>query len=409
MAKHDPYAAFRVADFRRYALGWLIAMIGTRIQSVAIGWEMYQRTGEALALGLVGLAQAAPTILLALPAGYIADRYNRRRVVMISLCGMTVTSIGLAALSLIEGPILVMYALLVLDATAVTLGRPARMALLPRIVPRDVFPNAVTWQTSLIQISSVMGPAVGGFIVAAGTPVAYVICAAGSLLFIGLLAQVGFQQEAQPRTPISREALVAGCRFVWQTRMVFTIMALDMFAVLLGGAVYLLPIFAETILKIGPTGYGWLNAAPALGAFLTAILMAHLPPMRRAGRTMLLAVAGFGAATIVFGFSRSYWLSMAMLFLTGAFDNVSMVIRHTLIQLLTPDRMRGRVSAVNYIFIGASNELGGFESGLVAHFWGPVISVVSGGIGTVLVVIVAALGSKRLRRFGTMHDVTAEE
>jgi MFS family permease len=409
MARHDPYSALRVPDFRRYALGWLIAMVGTRIQSVAIGWEMYERTGEALALGLVGLAQAAPTILLALPAGFIADRYNRRRVVMISLWGMTITSIALAALSLTQGPIPIMYALLVLDATAVTLGRPARTALLPRIVPRDVFPNAVTWQTSLIQISSVMGPAIGGFIVAAGTPVAYVICAVGSLLFIALLTQVGFREEAQPQTPISREALVAGCQFVWRTRMVFTIMALDMFAVLLGGAVFLLPIFAEKILSVGATGYGWLNAAPAMGAFLTAILMAHLPPMRRAGRTMLVAVAGFGAATIVFGFSQSFWLSLAMLFLTGAFDNVSMVIRHTLIQLLTPDRMRGRVSAVNYVFIGASNELGGFESGLVAHFFGPVISVVSGGIGTLLVVMMTAMGSKRLRQFGAIHDVKTEE
>jgi MFS family permease len=406
---HDPYAAFRVPGYRRYMLGWLMALVGTQIQSVAVRWEMYQRTGEALSLGLIGLAQALPVLLLALPAGFLADRFDRRRVVALSLLGMTVTSIGLALLSWFSGPILLMYALLILDASAVALGRPARTALLPHIVPRAVFPNAMTWNTSMFQISSVLGPAIGGFVVAFSLPAAYLASAVSSLCFIMMLSGVPIRRGRKTIGEASRAAFLAGWRFVWRTRVILTIISLDMFAVLFGGAVFLLPIFAEDILEVGPTGYGWLGAAPAAGALCMAILLAHLPPMRRAGRSLLFAVCGFGLATIIFGFSRSFILSLAMLFLTGAFDNISVVVRHTLVQLLTPDHMRGRVSAVNSVFIGASNELGGLESGIVAHFFGPIIAVVSGGIGTLLVVAVTALASPTLRAFGAMHEVKAVE
>ena len=402
---HDPYAAFRVREYRLYMLGWLIALVGTRIQSVAVGWEIYERTGQALALGYVGLVQALPIMILALPAGFIADRFNRRRVVNFSLLGMTVTSLGLAALSFWRGPIGWLYFVLFLDATAVTLGRPARVALLPRIVPRELFQNAVTWNTSLIQISSVLGPALGGFIIAAYVPAAYLVCAAGSLAFLVTLALIRFRNPTQPPEPVSARTLLAGLRFVWRTKLILASITLDMFAVLLGGAIFLLPIFATDIMHVGARGFGWLNAAPAAGAFCMAILMAHRPPMRRAGRALLIAVAGFGLATIVFGFSRVYWLSLAMLFLTGAFDNVSMVVRHTLIQLRTPDQMRGRVSAVNGVFIGASNELGGLESGVVAHYFSPLISVVSGGIGTLLVVALTALWSPELRGLRALQDI----
>ena len=405
----DPYAAFRIHDYRLYVIGWLVAMIGTRIQSIAIGWEIYQRTGEALSLGLVGLAQALPMMLLALPAGMLADRYERRRLAMISLLGMTATSLALAAFSAKQGPIPWMYALLALDATAMALGRPARVALLPQLVPAETFPNAVTWNTSLMHLASVGGPALGGFVIAVNLPVAYLIAAASSLWLAFILSRIRFRPvESQPE-PANWPTFLAGLQFVWDKRILFTLMSLDLFAVLLGGAVYLLPIFAEDILQVGATGFGYLRAAPAVGAFCMAFAMIYLPPMKRAGHALLLAVAGFGVATIFFGFSQSFILSWVMLSLTGALDNISMVVRQTLTQLLTPDRMRGRVSAVSSIFIGASNELGGFESGLVAQWFGPVISVVSGGIGTLLVVAGAAALSPQLLRLGALHEAQAEK
>ncbi|MCC6166982.1 MAG: MFS transporter [Caldilineaceae bacterium] len=404
----DPYAAFRVPAYRSYLFGWIIAMLGTRIQSVAIGWEMYQRTGDALALGMVGLAQALPTMAFALPAGFLADKFNRPRLMMVSLGLMTLTSLALAWLSYTQGSVAAMYLFLFLDATAVTLGRPARSALMPQLVPKPVFPNAVMWNTSLMQIAAVVGPALGGLVVAFNVPLAYVITAASSLIYMVMLARLKFVHDSKAVGAASFQTLVAGIRFVFEKRIILTMISLDMFAVLLGGAVYLLPIFAEDILQVGATGFGWLRAAPAMGALMMALLLIYLPPMQRAGRTLLLSVAAFGVATIIFGLSGSFWLSFAMLFLTGAFDNISMVIRQTLLQLLTPDYMRGRVSAVNSIFIGASNELGGLESGVVAHFFGPVFSVVSGGIGTLLVVGATALASPELRRYGPLSDAAVD-
>ncbi|MEZ4831841.1 MAG: MFS transporter [Caldilineaceae bacterium] len=406
---HDPYAAFRVPYYRAYIVGWFIAMLGTRIQSVAIGWEMYQRTGEALSLGFVGLAQALPTMLLALPAGYLADRYNRPKLVMISLSAMTVTSLGLAVLSYTQGSVNLMYLLLFLDAAAVMIGRPARVALVPQLVPTEVFPSTVTWNTSLMQISAVLGPAIGGFVLVVNLPLAYVITAASSVLFIFMLSRLNFKPDTKPTGAASLKTLGAGIQFVWKTRIILAMISLDLFAVLLGGAVYLLPIYAEDILNVGATGFGWLRAAPAIGAFCMAAAMIYLPPMQRAGRNLLLTVAAFGVATIIFGISTNFWLSFAMLFLTGAFDNVSMIIRQTLQQLLTPDNMRGRVAAVSSVFVGASNELGGFESGAVAQAFGPVVSVVSGGIGTLIVVAVTAAISPRLRALGALHDARPEE
>jgi len=404
--KHDPYAAFRIPKYRIYIIGWFLAMVGTRIQSVAIGWEMYQRTGEALSLGLVGLAQALPTMLLALPAGYLADRFNRPKLVIFSLWAMTLTSAGLALLSYLHGSVTWMYILLALDATAVIIGRPARVALLPQIVPSRVFANAVTWNTSTMQISGVIGPALGGLVIALTDPwFAFVVAAASSLFFLGMLSYFRFGADDVKRgEPPSWQGFLAGIHFVWNARIIFTMITLDLFAVLLGGAVYLLPIYAEDILKVGATGFGWLRAAPAVGAFCMALLLIYLPPMKRAGWALLMNVAGFGVATIIFGLTESYWVALAMLFLTGAFDNVSMVIRQTAQLLLTPDHMRGRVSAVTSVFVGASNELGGLESGAVAHYFGPVFSVVSGGIGTLVVVATTAWLSPELRALKTLHN-----
>jgi MFS family permease len=407
--RHDPYAAFAYPNYRYYIIGWFFAMLGTRIQSVAIGWEMYQRTGEALSLGFVGLAQALPAMILVIPAGYLADRFSRRWLVIYSLAGMTLTSLSLAYLSATQGSVNLMFLFLFLDAVAVTMGRPARSALVPRLVPSHVFPNAVTWNMSLMQISAVVGPAIGGFILIVNLPVTYAISALTSFIFLVFLTRLELPQYTAKSEPVSWQTVLAGMHFVRRKKIILTIISLDMFAVLLGGAVFLLPIYAEDILNVGPTGFGWLRAAPAVGAMLMALLMTHLPPMKHAGRTLLLAVAGFGAATIIFGLSQNFWLSLAMLFLTGAFDNISMVVRQTLIQLLTPDRMRGRVSAVSSVFVTASNELGGFESGLVAHWFGPVVSVVSGGIGTILVVLATGGLSPELLTYGALNDARPDE
>jgi MFS family permease len=284
--------------------------------------------------------------------------------------------------------------------------------MLPHLVDREVFPNAVTWNTSIFQVSSVLGPAVAGFVVAWHVPSAYLLAAAGTATYIVLLARIRLRPLADSgsaASAVSWDSLLAGLRFVFRARTILAAISLDMFAVLFGGATYLMPIFAEEILKVGPHGYGWLNAAPAAGALCMAMVIAHRPPMRHAGRNLLLAVTGFGATTLVFGLSRSFPLSLAMLFLAGALDNISVVVRHTMVQLLTPDAMRGRVSAVNSVFIGVSNELGGMESGLVAHWFGPVISVASGGIGSIVVVAVIALAASQLRRVDALEQIQPVE
>ncbi len=404
----SPYEAFRHAAFRRWLFGSLFVHIGTAGQSVAIGWQIYSRTDDPLALGMVGLVQAAPMLLLTLPAGYLADRFNRRKLLMLSMAGATLTSLALAGLAVGQGPIWLMYLVLLMDSSVLRLGGPARTAMLPLLVPPEVFENSVKWRTSLMQMSGLVGPALGGFVVAWSVPGAYLIAACSSMAMIGLLTTLKLRPQApSPRGPMLAQ-LAEGIRFVWHHKLVLGPISLDMFAVLLGGAVYLLPIYARDILGVDETGFGFLRAAPAAGAMCMGLLLAHLPPMRKAGRTLLLSVAGFGAVTIVFGISTSFWLSLAMLFLTGVFDNVSVVIRHTLVQMVTPDEMRGRVSAVNSIFIGSSNELGGFESGLVARLFGPVVSVVSGGIGCIGVVGLWAALFPRLRRFGMLSEARPE-
>lgn len=408
---HDPYAPFRVSAYRKYAIGGVLTRLTFRMQTVAVGWEVYQRTGEALALGFVGLVQVIPAILLALPGGWLADRFDRRRVVLICLLGTTAASVMLAVQSWLQAPIWAIYTVLAVDATIVALGRPARSSLVPRLVPRDVFPAAVAWNNSLFQLSGVLGAAAAGFIVAVSIPAAYAISAAGSMVFWVLLARIpeasGVADERQGHATLS--TLFEGIHYLRRTRVLLAIISLDLFAVLLGGAVYLLPVFAEEVLAVGAEGLGTLHAAPAVGALLMALLLAHLPPLAKAGRALLLSVAGFGVATIVFGLSTNFLLSLAMLFLTGVFDQVSMVVRHTMVQLTTPDSMRGRVSAVNGVFVSASNELGGFESGLVAHWFGPIVSVVSGGIGTLVVVAVTAWVSPQLRRFGSLGQIHTKE
>ncbi|MCC5829060.1 MAG: MFS transporter [Phycisphaeraceae bacterium] len=413
--RHDAYAAFREPAFRRFALGMLVVQIGGAAQGIAIAWEVYVRTGSAMALGIVGLVQALPMLILTLPAGYLADCMDRRRLITLGMIGTTLTSIGLAVFSHQQGSIVAMYALLLLDASCMRLTVPARMALMPQLVPIHRLENALKWRSSLGQISSVVGPVVGGFIMAWSLPATYLFSAATTASFLLVLASLSIREGT--RAPRGRMIgqVVEGLAFVWRRKILLGTISLDLFAVLLGGAVYLLPIFASDIIDLSGTGLteeqalGWLWAAPAVGAMVMALYLAHAPPIRRAGPTMLWSVAGFGAATLIFGLSTNLWLSLAMLAISGALDNVSVVVRHTLVQLLTPNEMRGRVSAVNSIFIGSSNEIGGFRAGAVASWIGPVGSVVVGGLATLGVVASWAAMFPNLRRFGRLTDPHHEE
>lgn len=398
---HNPYAAFRVPTLWRYMLGNLLLQIGLGAQGLAIGWDIYLRTGRPLALGLVGGIQAIPMLLLSLPAGYLADRFDRRKVTSLCVLGVVSCSIGLASVSARHGSIRLMYLLLLMDASFATLQRPSTQSIFPQLVPAEVLENAIKWQSSLFQIAAMAGPALGAVIVAWCIPAAYITNAVFGIVYIVLLLTLPVNSKGSAGS-MSLKNVLAGARFVWNTKLLLGIISLDLFAVLLGGAVYLLPAFAKDILHVGAHGLGWLRAAPAVGAFCMAILLAHLPPMRHAGRAMFLAVAGFGLATIAFGLSRSFILSWGMLFLTGALDNISVVVRRTLMLMLTPDEMLGRVSAVNFVFIGSSNEIGGLESGLTAQFMTPTLSVVVGGIGTLLVVGIWSLAFPRLRSFGIL-------
>jgi len=379
---------------------------------VALGWELYERTHSALALGLVGLVTAIPVVVLALPAGHLADRMDRKKIVIMAQMVFVAMSLSLAALSYAAGPIFLMFAILLVRGTAQAYNNPARSALLPRLVPPGVFANAVTWSSSGFQIAAVIGPAIGGLVIAIEHRAtdAYIIDAAlTSIYFVMLLGIRGdgvpkgeAANALKPRERMTIESLVAGMRFVRDTKVILAALTLDLFAVLFGGATALLPIFAKDVLQVGPEGLGWLRAAPSVGALVVMMTIAHRPPMQRTGWNLILAVAGFGIATVVFGLSRSFYLSMAMLLLLGGLDGISMIIRGTLVQLWTPDEMRGRVSAVNSVFIDMSNELGGFESGALAAAVGPIAAVVGGGIGTIIVVAGVAWAWPELRRLGTM-------
>jgi MFS family permease len=378
---------------------------------VALGWELYERTHSALALGLVGLATALPVVILALPAGDLADRMDRKKILVWAQIAFIIAGLALAALSYWRGPVALVYAVLLARGAAQAYNNPARQALLPRLVSVETFGNAVTWASSAFQVAAVVGPGLGGIAIAVegGATGTYIISTVLTVVYLWALIEIRGGAETaevrtEPREKMTIASLAAGVRFVRETKVILAAITLDLVAVLLGGATALLPIFAKDILHVGPDGLGWLRAAPSVGALLIAIGIAHRPAMRRTGPTLLLAVAGFGIATIVFGLSRSFWLSLLMLFTLGALDGISMIIRSTLVQLRTPDEMRGRVSAVNSVFIDMSNELGGFESGALAALVGPVTAVVAGGIGTVVVVAAVAGAWPELRRLGELVE-----
>ena len=408
MVMHDPYEAFRHGSFRLFAASYVLATVGSQVLAATVQWDVYQQTKDPLAIGIVGLINAIPIILLALPAGHVADRFCRKHVLLLTQVPLTAAPAVLALFHFWNPqgvPLIVTYSLLGLNSVALTFARPTRASILPNLVPRSVYPNAFAWTSSLFETAAWIGPAVSGVMIVFGVKWSYLVSA---LCLMACLLITLFLPRDTPSEPTKHESdwrtLSAGLRFVFGSPLLLAAMTLDLLAVLLGGATFLMPVFAER-LGVGSIGYGWMRAAPALGACAMAVLQAHRPPIATAGRTLLWSVATFGATTIVFGLSQNYWLSLTMLVLIGASDNISVVIRQTLVHSLTPNSMRGRVSAVNQVFIGASNELGGLESGVTATLFGPVLSVVGGGLGTLLVVLGVAGKWPQIRRLRSLRDL----
>ena len=402
---HDPYAVLRLPAFRWFIVSLMALTVGVQIQSVVVGWQVYQITRDPLSLGIVGLAEALPFISVALFAGHVADRRDRRLVALASLFALVGCTLALLAFTtwptvLAGGRVWPIYLVIFLSGIARSFLQPARTALSAELVPRSLYVNAVAWRSSTWQFAAVVGPALGGLLFGfASATISYGVSAALIVVSLGALARIPpTDRVITPTMESVYESLGSGIRFVLNQPVVLGALTLDLFSVLFGGATALLPIFASDILKVGPQGLGLLRAAPAVGAVAMSLMLAHRPPLRRAGRSLLVAVAFFGAAMIGFGLSRSFPLSLALLAFSGMVDNVSVVIRSTLLQVLTPEHLLGRVSAVNAIFIGSSNEIGEFESGVTARLLKVVPSVVFGGVMTLLVVGVTALKVPALRR-----------
>jgi MFS family permease len=434
-----PYAVFRNADYARYLLARFIAALGMQMLVTALDWEIYKRTGSALALGYVGLSLMIPMILCTLPAGQLADRRNRKSIILGSTLVLAVASLGLTLASAfihlnenVAAFQFFAYSLIVVIGVARTFLWPASAAFIPSLVTREELPRAITFNSGAFQLSCVIGPSVAGLLIwlTHGAWVVYGLNVLFGVAAFALVAGIRHEHKIPPREPATLKTLVTGFKFVYQNKIILGTLTLDMFAVLLGGAVTLLPIFANEIIPLHSgadgLGLGILRAAIPIGAVICMFVIAHRPPLQKAGRAMLLCVAIFGVATIFFGLANSaclgkfipvpdivwFWLAFGLMVLCGAVDNVSVVVRQTLVQILTPDEKRGRVSAVNSLFIGTSNELGGFESGLTAQLFGPmmvnsiatgtILSVTIGGFGTVLVVLAVAWIWPEIRRYGKL-------
>jgi MFS family permease len=394
-------AAFTYPDFTLYALARFFVVAGLEMQSVALGWQVYDITKRPLDLGLVGLAQFLPGVLLFLVSGHAADRFDRRKLLALCYCGFALCSSLLLGLSLSSiHSVYPIYVVAVLLGVVRSLNGPVSRAILPQLVADEHFQNAVAWNASIFQTATILGPALGGVIYAfsRGPAVVYAIAMATALAALLSALRMKFRSAARMREPNSLTTMLAGFRYIWEHKVILGSISLDMFAVLLGGAVALLPIYAREILRTGPWGLGLLRSAPGVGAAAMAVLMAHRPLKGRIGVTMLWCVAGFGVFTILFGVSHNLVLSLVALLLVGASDMVSVIIRATLVQFATPDEMRGRVNAVDMLFIGASNEFGQFESGVTAAWFGTVPAVVLGGIGTLAVIALWAWLFPDLRR-----------
>ena len=407
----DSRAAFRYCGFRRYLLARMLTTLSSEMQSVAVGWQIYSISHRPLDLGLAGLAQFLPAVCLFLWAGHVSDRIPRKRILLACVLSFSACSALLLAFTMRHIPsVYPIYAVLLMNGAVRAFNAPAAQSFLPLILPRSVFANAVTWNSSAFQVSSIAGPMIGGILYGiAGSP-SIVYGTAMCAYLAGAFALSRVQPAASERSETADPAVLvlAGLRYIWRNKLVLGAMSLDLFAVLLGGAVALLPVYAREILQVGASGLGLMRSAPGIGAVLTSLLIAHWPLRRKAGYAMFWCVLAFGVFTVVFGLSRNLALSLSMLLLLGAADTISVIVRSTMIQLTTPDSMRGRVSAVNMVFIGASNEVGQFESGLTAHWWGTVPAVVLGGVGTMLVVVVWAWLFPSLRTLDRLDAIKTE-
>ncbi len=405
--KRDPYAVLRLPEFRLYVVARLCLTLALQIQAVIVGWQIYDLTQDPLALGLIGLTEAIPSIVVALYAGHVADNTSRKKIIISCVGLLLVCSAGLLLYSLnlknsmAELGTLPIYSVIFLSGIARGFMGPATFSFMPQLLPNKTwYVNAVSWSSTTWQGASVAGPAIGGLLYGFfGVQMAYAADVGLTILAFIFYSFIGAKPlpENTERLPI-KESLLSGLRFVFHNQIILSAISLDLFAVLFGGAVALLPIFASEILHTGPQGLGFLRAAPAVGSVLMAAYLTHYPMKINAGKKMLICVAGFGICMILFGLSTSFYFSVLLLGLSGMFDSISVIIRSTLMQTLTPEHMKGRVSSVNNIFVGSSNEIGSFESGFAAKLMGVVPSVIFGGCMTLLVVGITAFKADKLRK-----------
>jgi MFS family permease len=403
---NDAYAALRIRDFRLFLSFRFFITIAIQMQSLIVGWQVYELTKDPLSLGLIGLTEAIPFILVALYAGHVADRFNRKRVILVFTLFFCLGTIMLLLFSLEPSRafhavgLLPIYFVVAMTGIARAFIYPSTIAIMAQIVPRELYSNSSTWNSTFWHISAITGPAVGGLIYGFfGVRIAYMTAIGFVILSLSLFSFVKSRPVVRKDDDESLyDRLRNGLKFVFGNQILLGSMTLDMFAVLFGGAVAVLPIFAGEVLKVGPQGLGFLRSAPMAGAVLMSLLLAHRPPLARAGKFLFIGVTGFGLSIIGFALSKNFYLSMGMLFLSGVFDNISVVIRATALQLITPDEMRGRVASINSIFIGSSNEIGQFESGLAAKLLGLIPSVIFGGGMTLLVVGLTGKFMPLLRR-----------
>ncbi|HUM04979.1 MAG TPA: MFS transporter [Terriglobales bacterium] len=406
LTSQDPRLAGRVAfsypNFVSFIAARFFMVLALEMLSVAVGWQVYDITHRAIDLGYVGLAQFLPGFVLFLVSGHATDIFNRRKLLIACYAAYAICSALLLAISWgAPRSVHLIYVVLVTMGTVRTFNFPASRAFLPQLVPEEHFENAVAWNASTFQMATIAGPALGGiaYAISHGPHIVYAIAALVAVVSVVLTTRIHPMTEGKrPKEPVRLRSVLAGFRFIWEKKVILGSISLDMFAVLLGGAVALLPIYAKEILRTGPWGLGLLRSAPGVGAAVMAIAVAHYPIRRRAGLTMLFCVAAFGVFTIAFGLSRNLIVSLAALFFVGASDMVSVIIRATLVQIATPDEMRGRVNAVDMLFIGVSNQLGEFESGITAQWFGTVPAVVFGGLGTLGVIALWAWLFPELRR-----------
>lgn len=407
----NPYAVLKIKDFRFFILARLFVTLAIQIQAVVVGWQVYEITKDPLSLGLIGLAEAIPAISVSLYAGHLADVMERKKIIMVCVITLCVCSASLLSFTtrladflLVQGPFPI-YAIIFLSGIARGFLSPANFSFMPQLIQRDLYQNAITWNSTIWEGASVVGPMIGGLVYGFfGITAAYTSDVL--LTMAGLVCYLAISRKELP--PVTQEQgiwekIKAGLKFVINHQVILAAISLDLFAVLFGGAVALLPIFADEILHVGTVGLGFLRSAPSIGAVLMAVYITHYPIQKSMGKILLWCVAGFGCCMIGFGLSTSFWLSMILLVLSGVFDCVSVIVRGTLIHTLTPENMKGRVAAVNSIFVGSSNEIGMFESGTVARLMGVVSSVVFGGCMTLCVVAVTAWKAVKLRALDKVH------